>query len=188
MKFTIALLISTFSVLSIGFLIASIVPTARFAQPIGAVIMYPMLAVCGIFAPIAVLPPVLRMLAKVDRFYHLRGVIARGYVERRRVGGSPRRFGGARRRVRRVYGALRESISMGIAQTSSPPFAAPGQRPTAPESAAQPPSPDQRAYRRREVPLHMDGYATYQALRFQQRLDSLQLTNYMLSLCSPESD
>jgi len=64
--FTIALLISTFSVLSIGFLIASIVPTARFAQPIGAVIMYLMLAVCGIFAPIAVLPPVLRILAKVD--------------------------------------------------------------------------------------------------------------------------
>jgi ABC-2 type transport system permease protein len=65
-KFTIALLISTFSILAIGFLIASIVPTARFAQPIGAVIMYPMLAVCGIFAPIAVLPPLLRMLAKVD--------------------------------------------------------------------------------------------------------------------------
>jgi ABC-2 type transport system permease protein len=65
-KFTIALLISTVSVLSIGFLIASIVPTARFAQPIGAVIMYPMLAVCGLFAPIAVLPPLLRMLGKVD--------------------------------------------------------------------------------------------------------------------------
>jgi ABC-2 type transport system permease protein len=65
-KFTIALLISTFSVLAIGFLIASIVPTARFAQPIGAVIMYPMLAVCGIFAPIAVLPPALRILAKAD--------------------------------------------------------------------------------------------------------------------------
>ena len=65
-KFTIALLISTCSILSIGFLIASMVPTARFAQPIGAVIMYPMLAVCGIFAPIALLPPVPRMLAKID--------------------------------------------------------------------------------------------------------------------------
>src|SRR5208337_5403058 len=32
-SFTIALLISTWSILSIGFLIASIVPTARFAQP-----------------------------------------------------------------------------------------------------------------------------------------------------------
>jgi ABC-2 type transport system permease protein len=64
-KFTIALLISTCSILSIGFLIASIVPTARFAQPIGAVIMYPMLAVCGLFAPVALLPPLLRMLSKV---------------------------------------------------------------------------------------------------------------------------
>jgi ABC-2 type transport system permease protein len=64
-KFTIALLISTCSILSIGFLIASIVPTARFAQPIGAVVMYPMLAVCGLFAPVAVLPPVLRAVSKV---------------------------------------------------------------------------------------------------------------------------
>src|SRR5271168_3306858 len=39
-SFTIALLISTLSILSIGFLIASIVPTARFAQPIGAIILY----------------------------------------------------------------------------------------------------------------------------------------------------
>ena len=61
--FTIALLISTCSILSIGFLIASIVPTARFAQPIGAIIMYPMIAVSGLFAPIALLPPVLRALA-----------------------------------------------------------------------------------------------------------------------------
>src|SRR5207245_1697266 len=38
--FTIALLISTWSILSIGFLISSIVPTARFAQPIGAAILY----------------------------------------------------------------------------------------------------------------------------------------------------
>ena len=47
--FTVALLISTWSILSIGFLIASIVPTARFAQPIGAVIMYPMMADLGTF-------------------------------------------------------------------------------------------------------------------------------------------
>jgi ABC-2 type transport system permease protein len=64
-SFTIALLISTWSILSIGFLIASIVPTARFAQPIGGFIMYPMLGICGLFAPIALLPPVLRAVAKV---------------------------------------------------------------------------------------------------------------------------
>src|SRR5882672_5877481 len=46
-SFAIALLISTWSILSIGFLIASIVPTARFAQPIGTAIMYPMVALIG---------------------------------------------------------------------------------------------------------------------------------------------
>jgi ABC-2 type transport system permease protein len=64
-SFTIALLISTWSILSIGFLIASIVPTARFAQPIGAIILYPMIAVSGLFVPVASLPPVLHAVARV---------------------------------------------------------------------------------------------------------------------------
>jgi ABC-2 type transport system permease protein len=65
LSFTIALLISTWSILSIGFVIASLVPTARFAQPIGAVILYPMIAFSGLFVPVAALPPVLRALARV---------------------------------------------------------------------------------------------------------------------------
>jgi ABC-2 type transport system permease protein len=64
-SFTIALLISTWSILSIGFVIASIVPTARFAQPIGAVILYPMLGLSGVFVPIAMFPPVLHAVARV---------------------------------------------------------------------------------------------------------------------------
>jgi ABC-2 type transport system permease protein len=64
-RFTIALLISTWSILSIGFLIASIVPTARFAQPIGAFILYPMIAVSGLFAPVESLPPSLHAVARV---------------------------------------------------------------------------------------------------------------------------
>jgi ABC-2 type transport system permease protein len=64
-SFTIALLISTWSILSIGFLIASIVPTARFAQPIGAIILYPMIGVSGLFVPVESMPPVARALAKV---------------------------------------------------------------------------------------------------------------------------
>ena len=63
--FTMALLISTWSILSIGFLIASVVPTARFAQPIGAAIMYPMIAVSGLFVPVESLPPALQAVAKV---------------------------------------------------------------------------------------------------------------------------
>jgi ABC-2 type transport system permease protein len=64
MGFTIALLISTWSILSIGFLIASIVPTARFAQPIGAAILYPMIGLCGLFTPVQSLPPALQVVAR----------------------------------------------------------------------------------------------------------------------------
>jgi ABC-2 type transport system permease protein len=64
-KFTIALLIATWSILSIGFLIASIVPTARFAQPIGAAIMYPLLGVSGLFVPVAAMSPALQDVAKI---------------------------------------------------------------------------------------------------------------------------
>jgi ABC-2 type transport system permease protein len=63
--FTMALLISTWSILSIGFLIASIVPTARFAQPIGAAILYPMLGLSGLFVPVQSLPPALQVVARV---------------------------------------------------------------------------------------------------------------------------
>jgi len=64
-SFTIALLLSTWSILSIGFLIASIVPTARFAQPIGVIILYPMIGISGVFVSIASLPPVLHAVAQV---------------------------------------------------------------------------------------------------------------------------
>jgi ABC-2 type transport system permease protein len=63
--FAMALLISTWSILSIGFVIASIVPTARFAQPIGAIILYPMIALSGLFVPLESLPPALHAVARV---------------------------------------------------------------------------------------------------------------------------
>ncbi len=55
-SFGAALLITTISIMAIGFVIASAVPTARFAQPIGSVILYPMLVVSGLFFPIELLP------------------------------------------------------------------------------------------------------------------------------------
>jgi ABC-2 type transport system permease protein len=64
LSFAVALLISTWSILSIGFVIASIVPTARFAQPIGAAIFYPMIGVSGLFVPIASLPPAVQTVAR----------------------------------------------------------------------------------------------------------------------------
>jgi len=64
-SFTAAVLLGTFSILSLGFVLASLVPTARFAQPITAFVLYPMLAVSGLFFPVALLPRVLRTLALV---------------------------------------------------------------------------------------------------------------------------
>lgn len=63
LSFTLALLLGTVSILSMGFVIASIVPTARFAQPIGAAILYPMVALSGLFFPVAALPTGLRLVA-----------------------------------------------------------------------------------------------------------------------------
>jgi ABC-2 type transport system permease protein len=48
-SFTFALLLGTSSILSLGFLIAAVVPTARFAQPISAAFLYPMIALSGLF-------------------------------------------------------------------------------------------------------------------------------------------
>ena len=64
-SYAIALLLSTLSILSIGFVIASLVPTARFAQPTATLILYPMLALSGLFAPIGALPSSLQAIARV---------------------------------------------------------------------------------------------------------------------------
>jgi len=64
-SFALALTISTVAILSLGFVIASVVPTARFAQPIGTLIFYPMIGLSGLFVPIASLPPALRAVARL---------------------------------------------------------------------------------------------------------------------------
>ena len=63
--FGLALIITTWSILSLGFVIASIVPTARFAQPVGAGILYPMLALSGLFVPFNVMSPTLQKIASL---------------------------------------------------------------------------------------------------------------------------
>ncbi len=62
-SFTLAVVLGTFSILSLGFVIASLVPTARFAQPISAFVLYPMLALSGLFFPIERLPRWLEAIA-----------------------------------------------------------------------------------------------------------------------------
>ena len=63
--FVAAVLLSTFGILSLGFVVASIVPTARFAQPIGAAVFYPMITISGLFFPVDRLPIALRVLANI---------------------------------------------------------------------------------------------------------------------------
>lgn len=62
--FTFAVLVSTLSILSLGFVLASIVPTARFAQPIGTIILYPMVGISGLFVPLEQMPGVLELVAR----------------------------------------------------------------------------------------------------------------------------
>ncbi|MGH7578470.1 MAG: ABC transporter permease [Longimicrobiales bacterium] len=62
-SFTAALLLSTLSILSLGFVVAGVVPTARFAQPITAALLYPMIAVSGLFFPIEVLSRPIQLVA-----------------------------------------------------------------------------------------------------------------------------
>ena len=65
LSFGLALLFCTTAIVSLGFLIASIVPTARFAQPIGTLIVYPMLGLSGLFVPMEALPPQLQVVARL---------------------------------------------------------------------------------------------------------------------------
>ena len=64
-SFGAAVLLGTLSILSLGFVIASLVPTARFAQPISAAVLYPMLAISGLFYPIALLSRPFRVFASL---------------------------------------------------------------------------------------------------------------------------
>jgi ABC-2 type transport system permease protein len=66
LSFGAALLFTTWAILSIGFVIASLVPTARFAQPLATMTVYPMLGVSGLFYPIERMPPLLQTLAAVS--------------------------------------------------------------------------------------------------------------------------
>ena len=85
-SFMLALLLSTWSILSVGFLIASLVPTARFAQPIGAIILYPMIALSGLFVPLSTFPSWLRVVAHAMPLTYavqlMQGISARRELER----------------------------------------------------------------------------------------------------------
>ena len=65
-SYGIAVIVSTLALLSIGFVIASVVPTARFAQPVGAGLFYPLIGLSGLFIAIDRLPLPLQAIARVN--------------------------------------------------------------------------------------------------------------------------
>ena len=77
-SFALALLFSTATIISFGFVLASIVPTARFAQPIATLVIYPMLGVSGLFVPVEAWPPAVQTVARLVPFTYavslLRGI------------------------------------------------------------------------------------------------------------------
>ena len=58
------------SLLSLGFILASVVRTARFAQPIGSVLLYALLAISGLFFPLELLPRVWQNVALASPITH----------------------------------------------------------------------------------------------------------------------
>jgi len=63
-SFAAALIFTTLCLLSIGFIIASVVPTARFAQPLATLIVYTLLGFSGLFVGIDRMPPVMQAIAR----------------------------------------------------------------------------------------------------------------------------
>lgn len=64
LSFALAVLFTTACILSLGFVIASVVPTARFAQPAATFVLYPMLALSGLFYPIDLMPAGLQAVSR----------------------------------------------------------------------------------------------------------------------------
>ncbi len=69
-SFLLAATISTVSILSLGFVIASFVPTARFAQLITGLCLYPLIGVSGLFTPVDSFPIGLKAIALVSPLTH----------------------------------------------------------------------------------------------------------------------
>ena len=110
--FALAVLFSTLSILSIGFIVASVVPTARFAQPVGTLLFYPMVVLSGLFFPISVLPSLRADVGSLPAG-ELRRVADERDMARRGMGGAHGRSGGAGRGVPDLRDASQRGCSAG---------------------------------------------------------------------------
>ena len=78
--FALAVVVTTVAILCMGFVIASMVATARSAQLIGSAIFSPMLAVSGMFVPLASMPLPLALLGSVLPMSHAVALLRGAWV------------------------------------------------------------------------------------------------------------
>jgi ABC-2 type transport system permease protein len=78
--FALAVVVTTVTILCMGFIVASIVGTARFAQLIGSAIFYPMLAVSGMFVPLSSMPRPWALLGSVLPMSHAVALLRGAWV------------------------------------------------------------------------------------------------------------
>lgn len=78
--FALAVVVTTVTILCMGFIVASMVTTARFAQLIGGTLFYPMLAVSGMFVPLSALPRPLALLGDVLPMSHAVALLRGAWV------------------------------------------------------------------------------------------------------------
>ena len=70
LSFLAGVILVSVSLLSLGFILASVVRIARFAQPIGSILLYALLSISGLFFPLRFLPEVWRAVALASPITH----------------------------------------------------------------------------------------------------------------------
>ena len=78
--FALAVVVTTVAILCMGFVIASMVGAARFAQLIGGVVFYPMLVVSGMFVPLSSLPQPMALLGRALPMSHAVALLRGAWV------------------------------------------------------------------------------------------------------------
>jgi ABC-2 type transport system permease protein len=79
-EFALAVVVTTVAILCMGFVVASWVGSARFAQLIGSVVFYPMLVVSGMFMPLSSMPRPLVVLGNVLPMSHAVALLRGAWV------------------------------------------------------------------------------------------------------------
>ena len=78
--FALAVVVTTVTILCMGFIVAGWVSTARFAQLIGSAVFYPMLVVSGMFVPLSSWPQPLALIGNVLPMSHAVALLRDAWV------------------------------------------------------------------------------------------------------------